>query len=471
MIILRKYQEKLINDLRECVIDGLNRLIMQAATGAGKTVMFSFIVKNASENSKKCLMLTDRKELLQQAGGTFDKFGIYYENITAKSRRLPHSNVIVAMVETVKRRANKRLDFQIMLKALDLVIIDEAHKKSADSIFQYLNEKCIVIGATATPIRYGTKQPLSDYYHTIVEGVPIAQLISDGFLAKPRYIGFDVDLSTVKKKRGEFDESDMEKVYSDVKVFEGLKHNIEKYATGKKIMIFCPNVASSKNVAKELGCMHVDGMMSSNERDSVLRIFEETPGAIITNCGITTTGYDCPSIDVVILYRATTSLPLYLQMVGRGSRTTETKKEFIVMDFGMNIQRFGFWHVDRSWTLDGTKRNKDKLDVAPMKNCPCCDSILAAQARVCPYCGYEYPVKKEEKIFMELQELTYEEVNNRVMEADTIEEMEIIRESKGYKPGWLFRKFETKEQFEQYADIKGYKKGWVDRQMKFYLHR
>jgi len=469
MICLRDYQNDIVAEARKEFAKGNTRLITQLATGGGKTIIFSYMVKQASGRGNLCLILTDRVELLEQAGGTFDKLGIKYENITAKTRSIPTSRVTVAMVETIKRRAKSRLDFQMFLRRVQLLIIDEAHKQAFDPIFQWLSPDCYVIGATATPIRQNAKKPLSDYFSAIVKGPTIESLISDNFLAKPKYFGVSIDLSKVRKVRGEFDERDQEKLFTETKVFEGLKHNLDKHAKGKKTMIFCPNVASSKNVARELCCLHIDGEMQPHERASILHEFETTPGAILTNCAITTTGYDCPSIECIVLYRATTSLPLYLQMIGRGSRVTATKTDFTILDFGMNVQRFGYWHLDREWSLQPPKKKSKKQDVFPVKFCPECGAILAAQAKTCQECGYVYPVTEKERVFAELQELSYSDIQLKMACAESIEEMEQIRQAKGYKVGYLLHKFKEREQFEQYAKLKNYHRGWVDHQVKIYL--
>ena len=460
MINLRTYQQKLISDIRAKMSNGSKRNVLQLATGGGKTVIFSFMVKQASDRGLKCLILTDRIELLEQAGGTFQKLGIVYENITAGTNRIPVSRVMVAMVETIKRRVKKRLDFAVLLKSINLLIIDECHKQSFDEVFQYISEDCYVIGATATPYRTNAKKPMSDYFTGLVTGPSISKLIESCYLANPEYYGVNIDLSSVRMKAGEFDENDMTKLYGERKVFEGLKHNLELHAKGLKTMIFCPSVASSLNVASELGCLHVDGTMSAAARDNVLKTFENTPGAVLTNCGITTTGYDCPSIECIVLYRATTSLPLYLQMIGRGSRVTDTKHTFKILDFGMNVERFDFWHVDRIWSLEAQKKKSRKKDSFPVKFCPKCGAILAVNTKSCQYCGFIWPVIEKEKVFAELQKLDYREVQRRMVTA-SVEEMEALRTAKGYKVGYLLHKFDKYEQFEQYEKLKGYRRGWA----------
>ena len=466
---LRQYQHNQIKSIRAAMQQGHSRIVMQLATGGGKTVIFSYMVKQAASRGLRCLILTDRVELLEQAGGTFSKLNIHYDNITAKTRSLPASLVTVAMVETMKRRAASRLDFQMFLRKINLLVIDECHKHSFDKLFQYLSPDCYVIGVTATPYRKNQSEPLSKYFTSLVEGVSISGLIADGYLSKPKYFGVSVDLSNIKMKAGEFDERDQEKLFTETRVFDGLKHNLDLHAKGLKTMIFCPSVRSSIQVSRDLGCLHVDGTIAPAQRRAVLDEFENTPGAIITNVGITTTGYDHPGIECIVLYRATTSLPLYLQMIGRGSRTTDTKSEFTILDFGMNVQRFGYWHSERTWSLEVEKRkSRKKLDTFPVKFCPDCGAIVAVQVRTCEYCGYIWEVSEKERVFAELEQLTYSDIQRRISECKNVEEMEAIRIAKGYKVGFLLHKFTDLDQFQSYAALKGYKRGWAEIQARNY---
>src|SRR5690554_4621317 len=126
IIKLRPYQDLSIKKLREHIIRGLKKLILCAPTGAGKTIMFSFMVSNAVSKGKKCLILSNRSELLTQTGGALEKFGL--KPIVIKPNRKIHSlngTLYIGMSQTVKRRMNQKMYIDFV-KSLDLIVIDEA---------------------------------------------------------------------------------------------------------------------------------------------------------------------------------------------------------------------------------------------------------------------------------------------------------------------------------------------------------
>jgi superfamily II DNA or RNA helicase len=151
MIHLRNYQQKTIDALRTAIKNGNTKLIMCAPTGSGKTVMFSFMLKSAIERGKKCMVLTHRTELLSQAGGILSNLGCELVNLDAKLKVLPDANLYVAMTQTLARRINKP-EYQSLLSKIDLIIIDESHLQSFNSLLDHTNG--IVIGATATPMSF-----------------------------------------------------------------------------------------------------------------------------------------------------------------------------------------------------------------------------------------------------------------------------------------------------------------------------
>jgi len=243
--------------------------------------------------------------------------------------------------------------------------------------------------------------------------------------------------------------------------------NYQRLTPNKKTSIFAPNIKSSlllveKLSEKGLNIKHVDGNTPEKERKEILLWFKNTTDALISNVGILTAGFDEVSIECVILYRATKSLPLFLQMVGRGSRTSENKKEFYILDFGNNIQRHGFWEQDREWSL--VKKPKPK-GVAPVKDCKC-GALLKLNIRICPYCGFEFPPPKEkETIEVILEKLKKDDIELYKQYQKFIK-LEKKAVDKGYKKGWVIWQLKTIKDFEDYERFKNYKKGWAKYQIE-----
>jgi superfamily II DNA or RNA helicase len=462
MIKLREYQNNAIDKIKKAWKEGKKKIIICSATGSGKTVMFSEMCRLVEVKGKKSLIITDRIELLSQTDNKLMQFGLNPFILNANSKSIENKSTAVAMVETLNRRLEKT-DYKEFLQSFDLIVFDECHKSCFDKIFDYLDEKQYVIGATATPIRIGNQKELALFYNEIIECVSISELINLGFLSKPISYGVTVDLKGIRTKGNDFDEIQLSEKYNDTELFRGVVVNYEKHCNREKTIIFCVSIQNSKNLCIELtksgiNAKHFDCYMSSEERKSILEWFENTPDAVLCNVGILTTGFDCPTIKNVILYRATKSVSFFLQMVGRGSRVTENKKEFRILDFGNNIKRLGFWEKeDRELSLY-IKRNK-KTGEQSLKTCKKCEAMLPISTRICPYCGHIHEVKEKTREEVILDILIQEDIIKYKLAKDIIK-LEKIRIEKGFKIGWVCHKLETLEEFEMYEKIKGYKKGW-----------
>jgi len=443
-----------------CVTVIKESLCAPLRAAVSKTIMFTLMVKNHLKKGGKTLIFTHRKELLAQAGGAFEKFGLTPELIIAGSTPDLNKNLHVSMIETFDRR---KFNYEKFLNSRTLIIIDEAHLNNFTKLFPLFNEKTIVIGATATPYRKGKKTPsLDEFYQDIVQEIDTPELIDSGYLSDVNSFGVEVDLSKAKKKGNDYDVTE---IYEETQLWKGVVENWTRLAENTKTLLFSSNVKKSKQVAQQFiesgyYARHIDGKTPKKEREEILRWFDENPDAILCNCGVLTAGFDQPDIETIILYRATTSLPLFLQMCGRGSRVTENKKEFNILDFGNNIKRLGFWQKPREWSLEKIKTRDKKEGEEAIKSCPKCNAMLHISIKLCPYCGFKFPSVKIEKL-AELERLEYVNVDKMSME-----DLDLYAEFKGYKRGWVFHQLKTEERLIEYANYKNYKPGWVTHQLK-----
>lgn len=460
MVELRPYQNKTIQSLIQKMLDGLKRLIMSLPTGGGKTVIFCYMISKALLKNKRCLILTHRTELLTQAGGTLEEFGLKAEIVNPKNRKLDFDKMLyVAMTKTVLSRIDKE-NYKEWLQSFDLIIIDESHLQDFNNIFQYLNHKTYVIGATATADRKGNQKSLDEFYQDIVNEISISELIQLGYLAKPNSFGVNVDLSEIKTKAGDYDLNQLGDQYDKIQLYDGVYENYQRLTPNKKALIFAPSISSSKKLvaelfAKGLPIKHIDA--NSTDREEIIKWFKETPNALLSNVGILTAGFDEVSIEVIILYRATKSLPLLLQMVGRGSRTNENKKEFWILDFGNNIVRHGFWEDDRIWSL---KKEEKKKGVAPVKTCKC-GAMLQTTVMICPYCRHEFPPPETRTpIEIKLEELKKNDIEMYKQYQKFIK-LELKASNKGYKKGWVIHQLKEDKDIIDYGKFKGYHHKWA----------
>jgi superfamily II DNA or RNA helicase len=330
-------------------------LLYQLPTGGGKTVIFSEIVRRyINQNKKKVVILTHRIELCKQTSKMLTGFNVNNKIIDSKVKELKDQDqyqCFVAMVETLNNRLN---DDKLELNNIGLVIIDEAHYNSFRKLFKFF-KSCFILGVTATPLSSNIKLPMNDNYNRLIVGDDISTLIQKGFLAVPEVYSYDVSLTTLKIGiNGDYTVKSSESLYSNSLMQNKLLFAYEEVSLNKKTLVFNNGINTSREVYytfKKAGydIRHLDNTTSKQERKDILKWFKETPNGILTSVSILTTGFDEPSVESVILNRATRSLTLYFQMIGRGSRVTQNKKSFTIVDLGNNLLRFGPWNESVDW--------------------------------------------------------------------------------------------------------------------------
>ncbi len=324
--------------------------------------------------------------------------------IVAGISRIPIVDCYVAMVETINNRLKK---FPHFFNHIGLVIIDEAHIGNHHKVLQYFPD-ALVAGFTATPISANKKKPLNTIFDEIVCCIDIPELIernkqdpTQGLLQNITYhIKGSVDRTKLHMIGGDFDLKEMSREFSNTKHITNTVEAYKKFGMGKKAIVFNCNIEHSMLVNQAFldagfNSRHIDSELCDKDpeyRKEVLNWLKRTPDAIVNNCAILTTGFNEKSIEVVIMNRSTASEPLWLQCCGRGSRVLEGKTHFIIIDLGGNAVTHGDWSDRRSWREKFLKPPKAKKDgVAPVKDCPKCEALIAAQATFCKFCGHEMP--------------------------------------------------------------------------------
>jgi superfamily II DNA or RNA helicase len=354
---LYDYQEEDLNTIFNYLDDNgdNSNLLYQLPTGGGKTVVFSEIAKRYIERTKKkVVVLTHRIELSQQTSKMLKGFGVKNKIINSEVKEWQDQDeymCFVAMVETLNNRLQEE---KIEINNIGLVIIDEAHYNSFRKLFKFF-ENSVILGVTATPLSSNIKLPMKDNYKKLIVGESIESLIQKKFLAKANMYNYDVSLQTLKLGiSGDYTVKSSDELYGNHSMLNKLLAAYNEIGKGTKTLIFNNGINTSRYVCetfKKAGynIRHLDNKNNASERKEILKWFKETPDAILTSVSILTTGFDEPSVETIILNRATRSLTLYFQMIGRGSRYLSHKENFNVIDMGNNVARFGMWNAGIDW--------------------------------------------------------------------------------------------------------------------------
>lgn len=339
---LRPYQQ----EAREAVLskwqEGQSRLLLVLPTGTGKTIVFASVAEECVRKGGRVLILAHRGELLEQAADKIKKstgLGCAVEKAeqTCKGQ---YFRIVVGSVQTLMRE--KRLG-QFPADYFQTIIVDEAHHCISDSyqkILQYFSD-ANVLGVTATPDR-GDMRNLGDYFQEIAYEYTMPRAIREGYLCpiKALTLPLNIDISSVSMQAGDFKASDIGTALDPY--MQGIAEEMGKYCQDKKTVVFLPLVKTSqkfRDVLNDHGFRAAEVNGDSQDRAEVLEAFDRGDYNVLCNSMLLTEGWDCPSVDCVVVLRPTKVRSLYCQMVGRGTRLSPGKDHLLLLDF--------LWHTER----------------------------------------------------------------------------------------------------------------------------
>ena len=366
MIQLRPYQDNLYQEVVEKISAGTKRILIQAETGWGKSILIGHLANNLKGRT---LILTHRIELLSQNSEWINDLGVLTANVK-KPEPLKKCKNVIAMTQTAQARFDK---YGVgYVGDFDNIIVDETHVDYFKKVYENINFK-LLIGLTATPIIYKNekktigeeelirKLSLADDFDVLVQGIGVNELIDLGYLTADKYIVLTPpDLSKLVKSEGNPDGYTSKSLTEVFGSYASIGKVIDAYKLreGHKTIVFNPTTKvnlKTFEAFKKAGfgdrVRMFDSVNKSKDetRDGVVRWYKETPNAILLNVGVFTTGFDVKDITTIIYNKSTLSLSLWLQSCGRGGRICYGKESFTIMDLGLNVERHGFWSDDRNW--------------------------------------------------------------------------------------------------------------------------
>ena len=339
---LRQYQEEARQAVEKQWEDGIQKPLLVLPTGCGKTIVFAKITEDRVRRGDRVLILAHRGELLEQAAdkiGKVTRLGCAMEK--AEQTCLGSwFRVVVGSVQSLMRE--KRLG-RFPVDYFGTIIIDEAHHCISDSYQKVLRhfENAKVLGVTATPDR-GDMRNLGEVFDSLAYEYTLPKAIREGYLSpiKALTIPLQLDLSGVAMQSGDFKAGDIATAL-DPYLYQ-IADEMSKYCRDRKTVVFLPLVKTSqkfRDILQEKGFQAAEVNGESEDRAEILEAFERGEYNVLCNSMLLTEGWDCPSVDCVVVLRPTKVRSLYSQMVGRGTRLYPGKEHLLLLDF--------LWHTER----------------------------------------------------------------------------------------------------------------------------
>lgn len=339
---LRPYQQAARTAIQKEWQEGRKKTLLVLPTGCGKTIVFSKVIEDRVRLGERVLVLAHRGELLDQASDKLEKSTGLKTAIEKAEQTSIGSflRVVVGSVQTMQRE--KRLS-KFPSDYFDTIVVDEAHHCISAGYQFVLNhfEDSNVLGVTATPDR-GDMRNLGSYFESLAYEYTLPAAIKEGFLSpiKALTIPLKLDLSGVGQQGGDFKTKDLGTAL-DPYLYQ-IADEMAKHCANRKSVVFLPLVKTSKkfrDILNEKGFKAAEVNGESKDRSEILEDFEKDRYNVLCNSMLLTEGWDCPSVDCIVVLRPTKVRSLYSQMVGRGTRLFPGKEELLLLDF--------LWHTER----------------------------------------------------------------------------------------------------------------------------
>ena len=408
---LRDYQQEALDALENYVAVEVGNPLVVMPTGSGKShVIADFVLHMNEQKKQKTLIVSHVKEILLQNyeklqdAWPYGDIGLYGASLKSRDT---DNDIIYAQLQSVWSKVD-------LLPLFDLLVIDEAHlvPKEGEGMYRSLilalkeqKPDLKVVGFTATPYRLNSemliegKEPIfDDIAIDFGSGENFVRLIDDGYLSPlvTKCMDTEYDIESVGIRGGEFIQSDLQKKMNDQgRTEKVIQEVLIKGQSRKQWLIFCAGVNHAEMVCNMLILNNVKarivtGETNQAERDQLIQDYKSGEIQALVNCDVLTTGFDAPNTDLIVMLRPTQSPGLYVQMMGRGMRIAEGKKNCLVLDFAKNIER----HGPINQIKPSQKGQRRKAGQSLVKSCPSCQSYVPKASMTCPDCGYQYPARK-----------------------------------------------------------------------------
>lgn len=411
MIELRYYQKEALNAIWDYYNNGnTGNILIGLPTGTGKSMLPAAFIQGIMRQwpSTRFLMVTHVKELIQQNADELTQLwanaplGIYSAGLKQKDTAHP---IIFGGVQSMIKHPD-------WFGHRDIAFVDEAHLISGDDSSRYqtffafmklINPKLKIIGMSATLYRMGmgmiTENGLFTdviYDKTNLDG--FNELLDAGFMSPliPQRTKIELDVSNVGVVQGEFVSTQLQGAVDKAEItFKALQEAIHYGKDRRSWLIFASGIEHAEHIAEQLGafgveCAPVHSKRPSDYNDAAIKAFKSNELRAIVNYGKLTTGFNHPPIDLILMLRPTLSVPLWVQMLGRGTRPAEGKQNCLVLDFARNTPRLGPINDPRIPNKKGNKEGE-----LPVKICETCGAYNHISAKLCCQCAEPFTFQQK----------------------------------------------------------------------------
>ena len=413
---LRDYQQEAVSAVLKHFRKTNESAVIVLPTGSGKSLVIAELARLAK---RKILVLTHVKELVEQNHQKYESYGISAGIYSAglKLKETQHQ-VTFASIQSAARNLD---DFN---EPYSLIIIDECHrvnlaspdlsneksksqgkgeskeqsqesasKPSNSNQYQQIIAKLVqvnpevkLLGLTATPYRLGMGWIYKKHYHGFMRSeekrpfehciyeLPLRYLIKRQYLTEPNLVDATIehyDFSSLRTNAsGEYSPTDMNHLLNkNPRVTQGIIEQVIELGHKRQgIMVFAATVEHAKEVFSYLPAKLsalITGATENTERDKLIKAFKRKEIKYLVNVSVLTTGFDAPHVDMIAILRPTQSVSLYQQIIGRGLRLSENKKDCLVIDYTGNY--FDLYHPEV-----GEKKPNSKSQPVQVV-CPSCE--------------------------------------------------------------------------------------------------
>lgn len=339
---LRPYQQQAKDAIFREWDQGHLKTLLVLPTGCGKTIVFAKVAEECVRHGDRVLIMAHRGELLEQASDKIVKTTGLGTAVEKAEQTCLGSwfRIVVGSVQSLQNENRlKKFDPDYF----DTIIVDEAHHVLSNS-YQKVMEHfsgAKVLGVTATPDR-GDMRNLGNFFESLAYEYTLPKAIKEGYLSpiKAMTIPLKIDFSNVSVQAGDFKVSDIDTALDPY--LHQIAQEMKKYCMDRKTVVFLPLVKTSqkfRDILNAEGFHAAECNGSTQARAEILDDFDKGKYNVLCNSMLLTEGWDCPSVDCVIVLRPTKVRSLYCQMVGRGTRLCEGKENLLLLDF--------LWHTER----------------------------------------------------------------------------------------------------------------------------